>query len=82
MLNNKTGSVHAVTGTAQGLVDSATPKVRSVPQGSTRALPGGLSGGLPVVGQLGQGNSLPVLGQAEGLSQVTSGLPVHAAPLG
>jgi hypothetical protein len=87
-LASKTGSVHAVTGTAQGLVNTAAPSVQSVSR-SLPALPLGPSGNpntLPVVGQVPAVSSLPGVGQASGatsggLNSVTSSLPVHT-PLG
>jgi len=94
-LGSQTGSVHAVTGTAQDLVDTATPSLQSATQsvapeaaqGATRALPTtSLTNGLPVLGQVPAVGSLPGVGQAtgatsDGLSTVTSSLPVQT-PLG
>ena len=91
VLSSQTGSVHAVNGTAQGLVDTAAPSLQSVEGATgtadaTRALPVSLAGGLPVVGQVPAVSSLPGVGQASGatsggLDTVTSSLPVHT-PLG
>ncbi|MFC1417027.1 hypothetical protein [Streptacidiphilus cavernicola] len=91
VLSSPNGSVHAVSGTAQSLVDTAAPSLHSIEgatgaAGANRALPVSLPGGLPVVGSVPAVSSLPGVGQASGatsggLGTLTSSLPVHT-PLG
>lgn len=81
-LTSRSGSVHAVTGTAQGLVDNAAPSVQQASQNlpalgpaapSTRGL-----GGAPGLSSLPGAGALPVAGA---LGALGGGLPVHS-PLG
>lgn len=91
LLDPQSGSVHAVTGTAQSLVDTAAPSVQALTQGASgaaaapaapRAMPSGLTSGLPMVGQLPAVGGLSDLSsqtaQTTGsLNHLTTGLPVH-----
>ena len=82
VLGSQNASVHAVTGTAQGLVNAAAPSVQNAAQAvsglsqatsPTRGLPGGLPVGLPGVGSLPV-SSLPGLGAATQALPVPGGL--------
>jgi len=78
-LSNRSGSVHAVTGTAQELVDSTTPALQHPAQNlpSVRSMPTtrGL-GGVPTLSSLPGTAGLPALPTG-----ALSSLPVHT-PLG
>jgi hypothetical protein len=90
LVGAQSSSVHAVTGTAQGLVDTAAPSVQGLTQSAPglgaptapRAMPPALTSGLPLVGQLPAVGGLSDLGQesaqtTSSLNHLTTGLPVH-----